>query len=132
MLVHMLGLIFLALAYLAATALPASAQAACDRYASPTGTGNGLSQGTPYKIQNFWPQVNVTGGVKTLCLLDGTYQGSESMINPGVQGAPAGLSGNGTGADIKSGICPNCITLRALNDGKVTIDGQFTRHPICI
>jgi len=50
-----------------------------------------------------------------LCLLDGIYQGGASMITP-----PAGVSG-------ASG---SPITIRALNDGQVLIDGQFTNYPV--
>ena len=39
----------------------------CDYYASPVGTGNGLSQSSPFKIANFW---SVASPGKTLCLLD--------------------------------------------------------------
>jgi hypothetical protein len=52
---------------------------------------------------------------KRLCLLDGTYQGSASTIQP-----PLGLSGT-------SG---NPIAIQAFNDGGATIDGQFVRIPI--
>lgn len=52
---------------------------------------------------------------RTLCLLNGLYQGSDNMINP-----PGGLNGtNGSP-----------ITIRALNDGQVLIDGQFARRPV--
>jgi hypothetical protein len=48
-------------------------------------------------------------------LLGGTYVGSDSMITP-----PRGLSGTST----------NPITVRALRDGDVLIDGQFARVPV--
>src|SRR5262245_48774947 len=80
--------------------------AGCDYYASPTGTGNGRTQSRPFTISNFW---SVAKGGLTLCLLDGTYKGSDSMITP-----PQQLSG-------ASG---SPITIRALNDGKVLINGQ--------
>src|SRR3989338_1182602 len=90
--------------------------AACTHYASPTGTGNGLSQSSPFQIVNFW---SVAGPGKTLCLLDGTYTGSASMIDPWVSGYSS-----------LSGTSGNPITVRALNDGAVTIDGQGARRTI--
>jgi hypothetical protein len=84
----------------------------CDYYASPGGGGNGLSASLPFQISNFW---SVAAPGKTLCLLDGEYKGGHSMINP-----PVGLSGS-TG---------NPITIRALNDGKVRLNGEFSRRPV--
>ena len=86
----------------------------CDRYASPTGMGNGLSVSSPFKINKFW---SVAGPGKTLCLLDGTYTGSESMIDP---------------PDNLSGTAGKPITVRALNDGKVTLDGQGMLRPVLL
>src|SRR5438093_1280808 len=74
---------------------------ACNYYASPTGGGNGLSSSSPFKISNFW---SVAGPGKTLCLSNGVYVGSDSMIDP-----PDNLQGS-------SG---SPITVRALNDGGV-------------
>ena len=82
---------------------------ACNYYASPTGTGNGLSQSSPFKISNFW---SLAKPGYVLCLLDGTYTGSSSMIFP-----PENLNGS-SGAP---------ITVRALNDGKVLIN--WRRQP---
>ena len=87
--------------------------ATCDYYASPTGTGNGLSQSSPFKISNFWSKASPG---KTLCLLDGTYRGSDSIIDPPDMNGTAG----------------NPITVRALNDGKASIDGQDVRRPVYI
>ena len=86
----------------------------CTHYASPSGGGNGLSQSSPFQISSFW---SVAGPGKTLCLLDGTYTGSASMIDP-----PDGLAGT-------SG---NPITVRALNDGGARIDGQNTLKPVML
>ena len=86
--------------------------ASCTHYASPNGGGNGLSQSSPFQIANFW---SVAGPGKTLCLLDGIYTGGNSMITP-----PSGLGGS-------SG---NPITIRALNDGSVGINGQSARQPL--
>ena len=99
----------------AASAVVASTTAqvaSCDYYASPTGTGNGLSASSPFRVSSFWP---VASPGKTLCLLDGTYSGDASMILP-----PQGLSGT-------SGLP---ITIRAVNDGKVLITGQGQPRPV--
>ena len=85
---------------------------ACTYYASPTGSGNGTSSAQAFKIANFWP-VAKPGYI--LCLLDGEYTGAASMINP-----PQRLSGTSSAP----------ITVRALNDGKVRIDGQGTQVPV--
>jgi hypothetical protein len=86
----------------------------CQYFASPTGTGNGLSPSSPSKIANFW---SVASPGKTLCLLDGKYVGSQSMIDP---------------PDYLSGTAGSPITIRALNDGRVTIDGQGTLQPVLL
>jgi hypothetical protein len=109
-------LFFIALLVLLNGALPepepANAGAACTHYASPTGTGNGSSAAQPFKIVNFWA---VAKAGFTLCLLDGVYTGSASMIDP---------------PDNLRGASSNPITVRALNDGKVKLDGQGARAPI--
>jgi hypothetical protein len=91
-----------------------SQTATCDYYASPTGGGNGLSSSSPFKISNFWAVANPG---KTLCLLDGVYTGADSMINP-----PANLNGTAT----------QRITVRALNDGGVRINGQGVNTPVIL
>jgi hypothetical protein len=85
---------------------------ACTFYASPSGGGNGLSPSAPFKIANFWA---VAGPGKTLCLLDGQYTDSTSMIKP-----PQNLNGTST----------QKITIKALNDGQVRINGQGARRPV--
>ena len=90
----------------------ASAQPQCDFYASPTGAGTVGSAANPFKISEFW---NVAGPGSTLCLMDGVYTGADSMINP-----TPGMSGTAAGR----------ITIRALNDGMVKIDGQGFHRPI--
>jgi hypothetical protein len=84
----------------------------CDYYASPTGGGNGLSESTPFQIGDFW---SVAEAGDTLCLLDGKYTGSRSMIIP-----PSSV--NGTAG--------NPITISALNDGMVELDGEGSYDPI--
>jgi hypothetical protein len=86
----------------------------CDYYASPNGAGNGASASTPFRISDF---LEVARPGSTLCLLDGTYQGEANMLSPAT--VSPGLSGS-------SG---NPITVRALNDGGVTIDGQYKQSP---
>jgi hypothetical protein len=84
---------------------------ACTHYASPSGTGSGTSS-SPFKIASFWSRAKAGS---TLCLMDGKYTGSASMINP-----PQNLSGTSSAR----------ITIRALNDGKVTINGQGSSVPV--
>jgi hypothetical protein len=81
----------------------------CTHYASPTGNGNGLSASSPFKISSFW---NVATPGKTLCLLDGVNTDS---ISP-----PENLNGTASAP----------ITIKALNDGKVRIDGGGVRIPV--
>jgi hypothetical protein len=107
-------LIILALGLWAAVVPTRVAAADCTHYASPAGSGNGLSPTSPFKIANFW---SVAKPGLTLCLLDGQYTGASSIINP-----PQNLRGT---ADAP-------ITVRALNDGKVTIDGQSTYLPVLL
>jgi hypothetical protein len=87
------------------------AQTSCDYYASPNGTGNGLSPSTPFQISKFWP---VATPGKTLCLLDGTYTDDNSLIQ-----VPTSFAGTAS----------QPITIRAVNDGKVLIDSGG-RRPI--
>jgi len=81
-------------------------------YASPTGGGDGLFPSTPFLISDFW---NVAKPGDTLILLDGIYKGPDSMIDP-----PDNLSGTEG----------NPITIKAKNDGMVTIDGEGVRRPV--
>ena len=89
----------------------AHAATACDYYASPNGPGNGLTESTPFTIRQFITTAAAPG--KVLCLLDGTYQGASNLLNIG--DLRPGLSGTSTSP----------ITIRALNDGGVTIDAEF-------
>lgn len=96
-------------------ATAASSRAGCDYYASPTGTGNRGTAEKPFTVSEFW---SVASPGMTLCLVDGTYQGVDSMIDPG-NGIPG-----------RSGTARRPITIRALNDGGVLIDGQGVRRPV--
>ena len=85
--------------------------AQCDYYASPTGGGDGLSPSTPFRVSDFWA---VAAPGKTLCLLDGEYTGGNSMIIPGRLKGTSGMP----------------ITIRALNDGGATINGQNINNTV--
>ena len=96
-----------------ACALSSSNQArAGTYYASPQGGGDGSSRESPFTVAQFWDKAQA--GDK-LVLLDGVYKGARSMINP-----PKGLSGTEAAP----------ITIRAMNDGKVTIDGESVNNPV--
>jgi hypothetical protein len=106
-----IGLLLLSLMTITAE----SSWADCTHYASPNGGGNGLSQNSPFSVADF---IRIASSGQTLCLLDGTYQGDANMISPA------------SVAQGKSGASGNPITVRALNDGQVLIDGQFQRYPV--
>ena len=86
--------------------------ASCDYYAAPDGSGNGAGEGDAFRVGDFW---SLASPGDTLCLVDGTYTGGDSMIQP-----PSGLSGDES----------DRITIRALNDGKALIDGEGSDRPI--
>jgi len=94
--------------------LPANmkAQANCSYFASPSGSGTGKTLSAPFRISNFW---SVAKPGDTLCLVDGTYTGDNGMIHPPVR---------------LSGISGSPITITAINDGAVLIDGQNARVPV--
>src|SRR5262245_41060151 len=107
------------------TATPVAADSStsapsCDYYASPTGaaSNNGLTPQTPFRPQDFWARA--TPG-KILCLMDGTYRGDSFMLAPHRQGQREPV-----------GTPTSPITVRALNDGQVLIDGQGTRDPVSL
>jgi hypothetical protein len=83
----------------------------CTHYAAPNGPGDGSSVTQPFTISAFWP-VAQPGSV--LCLIDGVYTGSANMLD-----APATLAGTAA----------QRITIRALTDGLVTLDGEDQRRP---
>jgi len=92
-------------------------------YASPTGGGDGRSEASPFQIAEFW---GLAKPGDTLLLLDGRYTGAESMISP-----PAGKYEGGRLT--AKGLCGEPgepITVRALHDGKVEIDGESRRQPV--
>src|SRR5215813_1047299 len=107
---------FIALVLISSPMLPFtdstfSQTTACSYYASPTGTGKG-SQSSPFKISDFWAFAKPG---TTLCLLDGTYRGVDSMIQP-----PTLLSGS----------AGQPITVKCLKDGACDIDGEGVQRPV--
>ena len=90
----------------------------CSHYASQAGGGNGLSPGSPFRVVDFWA---VASPGTTLCLTHTTvpevYTGGNSMVQP-----PGGLSGTAA--------LP--ITVRALTDGAILLDGQHARNPVVL
>ena len=87
----------------------------CSHWASPAGGGNGLAVGTPFTVA-AWLALPPSPG-HTLCLLDGTYTGTSGMVTPG-----AGLSGTSA--------LP--LTVQAVNDGAVLLDGELARNPVVL
>jgi hypothetical protein len=90
---------------------PVSAQQ-CNYYASPDGKGDGLSESSPFQIGDFLSISESEIRGKSLCLLDGTYYEALNIS--------------------KSGTASQPISIRALHDGEVTIDGQGSRIPVSI
>lgn len=93
-------------------------------YAAPTPTGsgsnNGLTQSTPFRIGDFWSHAE-PGSI--LYLLDGTYTLSNSAgSNDSVINVPTSV--NGTAAER--------ITIKCLNDGQCNMDGQGVYQPIFV
>ena len=94
--------------------MPAATSLASTYYASPAGGGDGRSETAPFQIADFWQQAKPGDA---LLLLDGRYTGEQSMIRP-----PQGLKG-----------APNQpITVKALHDGRVEIDGENRRKTVLL
>ncbi len=83
-----------------------------DHYASPAGGGDGTSAEDPCLIMEAVAKLQPGD---TLLLLDGVYTGDGSMIRvtEPLQGTPEAP-----------------ITIKAINDGKVLIDGESVRYPV--
>lgn len=94
--------------------VPVSAQAqpACTHYASPTGSGNACSEASPCNVGTWLS--SQAGPGKVLCLRDGHYKGDSQMLQ----------------FSSRSGTAGSPITVRAQNDGRVLIDGEFQRRPL--
>src|SRR4029077_951353 len=91
---------------LLALSTPVTAQSPCTHYASPAGGGDGSSPGAPLRLGDFF---GVARPGATLCLLDGTYSEGVDAVN--VHAAPG-----------------SPITIRALHDGGVYLNGQYARN----
>ena len=89
-----------------------SATGLCTYFASPTGQGDGRTGAHPFDVGDFW---GIAKPGDTLCLTNGVYRGKGAMIAP-----PRGLSGRSD----------RPITVRALSDGKVFVDGEGKNSPI--
>jgi hypothetical protein len=94
---------------------PEPIPASCDYYASPAGGGTGLSMSSSFRIIDAW---SVLAPGTTLCLLDGVYRSDAHMISPGIVRPRL------------SGVNGRPITVKALNDGAVLIDGEGVRSPV--
>jgi len=90
------------------------AQTNCTYYASPDGGGDGINLSSPFQIANFW---SVARPGYTLCLLSGRYTGQQSMITP-----PPYVDGTADGR----------ITVSAISDGSVLIDGEGYLQPVLL
>jgi hypothetical protein len=86
-----------------------------ERFTSPTGTGSACTKAAPC-ANEMAIAASVAGD--SITLLDGIYRGIPQMIAPGMV-----MPG-------RSGVKGKPITVRALNDGEVTIDGEFVRQPV--
>jgi hypothetical protein len=107
----------------------AQAETPCTYYAAPVEADGGrvpegepfaarFNVGTPDKpiaVADFWDRKLVKPGT-VLCLKDGEYRGERSMIRP----PPNQFAGESEAR----------VEIRALNDGRVFLDGEFRRRPI--
>ena len=98
-------------------AILADAQPSCSHWASPGGsaTSSQCTDAAPCRIMTWLNNSAFTIPGATLCLKSGIYTGSESMIS-----IPESFAGTSE----------KPITIRALDPGKVTIDGQDSNRPI--
>jgi hypothetical protein len=95
---------------------PAGAVLTLVRYAAPGGDGNGLSVGSPFRVEEFWGSAQAGS---TLCLASGTY----TRNNGGLLTPPAGLSGDASKA----------ITVAAIDESDPPLfDGQWQGAPISL
>lgn len=107
----------------------ARAETPCTYYAAPIlEDGGRVPEGNPYAqrfavgtpdqpipVSDFWNRKLVKPGT-VLCLMDGEYRGKRSMIRP----TPDQFAGE-SGAR---------VVVRAVNDGRVWIDGEFQHSPL--
>jgi hypothetical protein len=90
---------------------------AADYYASSTGKGSACTKASPCSPRAFFTDGEKAAAGNVLWLLDGTYHGADYMITPGLFNP--GLSGNSSAP----------ITVKAINDGAVLIDGDGVNLP---
>ena len=90
----------------------AQAQPACSAWASPQGSGSACSESQPCNVGTWLSSKAAPGGV--LCMQDGIYKGDSQMLQFSSKNGTAGAP----------------ITVRAVNDGAVLIDGEHQRRPI--
>lgn len=108
---------------------PAAAKTPCTYYAAPVEEDGGkVPEGEPYAgrfdvgtpdrpipVADFWRRKLVKPGT-VLCLKDGIYRGATSMIRP-----PRDQFPGAPGARVE---------IRAVNEGRVWIDGGFEHSPL--
>jgi hypothetical protein len=82
-------------------------------YASPTGTGSACTESAPCTIATWLASSSLRIPGATLVLEDGTYTGSHNMIRIPSSGF--------------AGTASQPITIRARNEGRVLIDGGYSR-----
>ena len=84
----------------------------CTGYAAPNGSGSSCTDASPCTIATWLGQKAAPGGV--LCLKDGHYRGDQQMLQ----------------LSAKSGTQASPITVMAMNDGAVLIDGEHQLRPL--
>jgi hypothetical protein len=92
--------------------LTTDAQPQCTAYAAPNGSGSTCSESSPCNVGTWLSSKAAPGGV--LCMKDGHYRGDSQMLQ----------------FSSRSGTAGNPITVRAQNDGRVLVDGEFQRRPL--
>lgn len=108
-------LVLVVLAALLLRPQPTTTPGACTHFASPTGTGSACTESSPCAPATWITSPTLATPGRVLCLLDGLYRGSASMLALGesLHGTPEAP-----------------ITVRARTDGQVTIDGEFRQRPL--
>lgn len=84
----------------------------CSHFASPQGSGNACSESAPCNV-GTWLSTQAAAG-KVLCMKDGVYKGDSQMLT----------------FSARSGTAGSPITVRALNDGRVEVNGEYQRRPL--
>ncbi len=83
-------------------------------YVSPTGAGNGASSNSPMNLKQA---LSIVKAGESIWLMDGIYKGADNMITP-----PSGKSWTAT----------KPITIKAMNDGKAIIDGEWINNAVSL